>query len=110
MLHERHADAADHATDALAAGRLGIDDTARTVSADDPPHARLAEIRVNCDFHEYGAERMHGKSLARIVRLHVRRRLEGLADAAYRIGEIAASAACERVLARLAADVLAWPT
>jgi hypothetical protein len=26
MLHERHPDAADHATDALAAGRLRVDD------------------------------------------------------------------------------------
>ena len=106
MLHERHADAADHAADALAAGRLRIDDAAGAVGADDAPHARLPEIRIDRDFHEHGAEGVHGEALALIARLHVRRGLDGLAEAAHGLGEVVGAAACERVLARLAAGGL----
>src|SRR5207302_11007981 len=93
MLHERHADATDHATDALTARCLRVDDPAGPISANDAPHARFPEIRIDGDFHEYGAERMHRKPLARTARLHVNRDLDGLADASHRISEIIGAAA-----------------
>src|SRR3546814_6413704 len=65
VLHEGHADAADHAADALAAGRLRIDDTADPIGADDAPHARLPEIRVDGNFHEHGPEGVHREPLRR---------------------------------------------
>src|SRR2546426_4352299 len=71
MLHERHADTADHATDALAATRFWVDDTASTVRADDAPHARLPEIWIDRNFHDDSAEGMHPESLARGSRFDV---------------------------------------
>ena len=100
MLHQRHADAADHAADALAAGRLRVDDAARPVGADDPPHARLAKIRVDGDLDEHGPESMHGEALGRVARLVVDRGFDGLAEAAHGLHEIVGTTACERVLAR----------
>src|SRR5207249_4023041 len=103
MLHERHADAADHAADALAASDLRIDDRATGVSADDAPHARLAEIRIDGDFYEHRAEGMHGESLRLVARLHVYRDLDWLSDATHGFGEIADATARERIVARLCA-------
>jgi hypothetical protein len=100
MLHERHADAADHAADALTADHLRVDDAASSVGAHDAPHARLAEIRIHGDFHEHGAEGVHGESLGLIARLGIRRGLDGLTDATHGLGHITAAAACERILAR----------
>src|SRR4051812_2446742 len=71
MFHQRHADAADHAPDALAAGRLRIDDAAGAVGADHPAHARLAKIWVDCDLREYSPESVHREAASLVTRLHI---------------------------------------
>src|SRR2546426_1323023 len=106
VLHERHAYAADHAADALAARRLRVDDAAGPVGADDAPDARLTEIRIDGDLHEYGAEGMHGEPLALVAWLYVGCRFDRLANAAHGIREVVAPYACKGVLARLAASGL----
>src|SRR3954463_2179217 len=106
MLHERHADAADHAADALAAGRLWVDDAARSIGADHPPNARLPEIRIDGDLNEHGPEGMHREALARLSRLHVRCSLDRLANAAHGVGKIVGTSAGERILSCLAAGCL----
>src|SRR5438105_8116616 len=106
MLHQRHADAPDHAADALAARRLGIHDAAGPVGADDAPHARLTEIGIDRDFHEHGAEGMHRESLALLARFHLGRSLDWLTDSAHGVRNVAAATVCERILARLAASGL----
>jgi hypothetical protein len=106
VLHQRHADAADHAADALAAGRLRVDDPAGAVRADDPPHAGLAEIRVDGDFHEHGPKGMHGEPRGLVAGLQVDRGLDGLAEAAHGVRDVAGASACERILTRPAAGGL----
>ena len=71
--------------------------------ADDAPHARLSEIRVDGDFHEHGPEGMHGESLRFVAGLDVGGGLDRLAEAAHGIGEVVGAAARKRVLARFAA-------
>jgi hypothetical protein len=44
---------------------------AGAVGADDAPHPRLTKIRIDGDFHEHGAEGVHGDSLRLIARLTV---------------------------------------
>src|SRR4051794_13523747 len=68
MLHKSHADAADHSANALAARRLRVNDSADAVATHDAPHPGLSEIGVDGDFDEYGPERMHRESLARVPR------------------------------------------
>src|SRR6266576_133541 len=100
MLHQRHTDAADHAADTLAASDLRIDDTPGAIGADDASHARLAEIRIDGDFHEHRAEGMHGESLRLVARLHVYQDLDRFSDATHGFGEIADATARERIVAR----------
>src|SRR4051794_26021457 len=103
MFHQRHTDAADHAPDALTAGRLRIDDAAGAVGADNPAHARLAKIRVDCDLREYSPEGVHREAASLVTRLHIGRDFDWLANAAHRLGNIVIAAASERILARFAA-------
>jgi hypothetical protein len=77
MLQQRHANAAD----ALAAGRLRIDDAAGAVGADHPPHARFREVRIDGDLHEHGPEGVHREALVLVARLYLRRGPEGLTEA-----------------------------
>jgi hypothetical protein len=104
--HERHTDAADHAADALAAGRLRVDDATRAVGADEAPHPHLTEIRIDRDFGQHSAERMHGESRALVARLDVRRGFDRLAEATHGFREVVGACLCERILARLAAGRL----
>src|SRR5947209_12171447 len=80
MLHERHADPADHAADSLAARRLRVDDASGPVGADDAPYARLTEIRIDRDLHEHGTEGVLGESLVLLTRPRVHRGLHWLAN------------------------------
>src|SRR3954453_10157860 len=101
MFHQSHADAADHAADALAAGRLRVDDAAGAVGADKAPHARLPEIRVNRDFHKHRSEGVHRETTALITGLDVGWGFEGLAEAAEGICKVVTAAARERIRACL---------
>src|SRR5437764_13977965 len=103
MLHQRHADAADHAADALAARRLGVHDPTGSVRSHDAPHTRLTEIGIDGDFHAHGAKGMHRESLAFVAPLHVCRGLAWLTDSAHRCSNIVAATPSKRALARLRA-------
>src|SRR5258707_13175031 len=102
MLHEGHADAADHSTDALATRHLRIDDAARAIGADDAPPARLPEIRIDSHFPEHRTERMHRKALPFIAGLHVGNGFDRLAEPAQGIRKIVGAATGKRGLASLA--------
>src|SRR5207249_3209884 len=69
-------------------------------SADDASHARLAELRIDGDFHEHGTEGMHGESLRLVARLHVYRDLDRFSDATHGFGETSDPTARERIVAR----------
>src|SRR6266516_1088929 len=97
MLHQRHADATDHPADALAAGRLRVDDAARSVGADDAPDPRLAEIRIDCNFGQYSAERMRGESLALVAGLDIGRGLDRLPEALHGLEKVVRAGPSERV-------------
>src|SRR4051794_3876407 len=103
MFHQRHTYAADHAADALAAGRLRIDDAAGAVGADHTPHPRLSKIRVDRDFDEHGPEGVHREAASLVTRLHIGRDFDWLANAAHRLDDIVTAAASERILARFTA-------
>src|SRR4051794_19965386 len=106
MFHQRHADAADHAADALAAGRLRIDDAAGAVGADNPAHARLAKIWVDCDLREYSPEGVHREAASLVTCLHTGRVLVCWPNAALPLDDFFTAAGSERILARFAAGGL----
>jgi hypothetical protein len=68
MLHQRHADAADHAADALAAAGLRIDDAPCTIGADDASHPGLGKVGIDRHFNEHATEGMHGEPFAGVAR------------------------------------------
>src|SRR3954449_12701221 len=103
MFHQRHTDAADHAADALAAGRLRIDDAPGTVGANNPAHARFAKIRVDRDLHEHGPEGVHREAASLVTWLYIGRDFDWLTNAAHRLDDIVTAATSERILARFAA-------
>src|SRR3954447_8514238 len=106
MFHQRHTDAADHAADALAAGRLRIDDAPGTVRPDHAPHPCFSQIRVDRDLHEHGPEGVHREAASLVTWLYIGRDFDWLANAAHRLDDIAIAAASERILARFAARSL----
>src|SRR6185295_890657 len=106
MFHERHADAADHPADALAASELRVDDATGSVGAGDAPHARLTEVRIDGHFDEHRAESMHGEALARLARLHVGRGFHRLVETAHGFRDVVRSTTCKRILTRAMAGRL----
>ena len=103
MLHERHADAADHAADALTARRLRIHHAASAVCADDSAYARFAKIGIDRNLDEHRSKRMHRKSLPFVARLDVCHCFDWLADATHCFEEIVDAAARDRIFAHLSA-------
>lgn len=93
VLHEGHADAADHAADALAARDLRVDDAAGTIGADHAPHARLAEIGIDGNLHEHGAKGVHGKPLRLISGSDVACCLDDLAETLHGVFKIVGAGA-----------------
>ena len=68
LLQQCHADAADHAADALAASDLRIDHCADVVGADDTRHPYDAERRVDHHLHEDRPEGGAGVGLGFVAR------------------------------------------
>jgi hypothetical protein len=55
-LHQRRADAPDHAADHLRARGLGVENAAGREHAEHAPHANLTRILMHADFDEMRAE------------------------------------------------------
>jgi hypothetical protein len=69
VFHECHANASDHAADALAPGYPGINDAAGAIGAHQPAHANQPEVAIHGDFNDDSAESLHGVLVVVVPRL-----------------------------------------